>query len=183
MSDLVHVKGLAELGKVMEELPVKIERNVLRGALRAGAGPIRTDARARAPVGPTSSENARIYGGYPGALRDSIRVTTKTRGGKVIASVVAGGKGKNGADVYYAHFVEFGTSPHSIVPQTRRALSIGGLFVESVEHPGARPQPFMRPALDGQAQQAVIAAAEYMKARLATKHGLDTAHINIEGDQ
>jgi hypothetical protein len=41
----------------------------------------------------------------------------------------------------------------------------------------------MRPALDQQAQAAVIATAEYMKNRLATKEGLDTADIVIAGDE
>jgi hypothetical protein len=41
----------------------------------------------------------------------------------------------------------------------------------------------MRPALDAQASAAVVAAAEYMKDRLATKHGLDTSDVVIEGDE
>jgi hypothetical protein len=40
----------------------------------------------------------------------------------------------------------------------------------------------MRPALDGQSSAAVVAAGEYIKKRLATKHGLDTADINIEAE-
>ena len=88
-----------------------------------------------------------------------------------------------GAHAHVAPWVEYGTKPHTITAKPGKALAIGGMYVHAVDHPGARPHPFMRPALDSQAQPAVIAAAEYMKARLATKHGLDTAHIRIEGDE
>ncbi|MCR4331764.1 MAG: hypothetical protein NUV34_03535, partial [Sulfuricaulis sp.] len=62
-------------------------------------------------------------------------------------------------------------------------LSFMNIFVKEVAHPGTKPHPHMRPALDSQAQNAVVAAAEYMKKRLSDKHGLDTADIVIEGDQ
>lgn len=175
---LVHVKGFPELDRFLQELPVKMEKNVLRGAMRAGANVIRLAARAMAPVGPPSSYTQR-YGAYEGALRDSIRVTTRARGGEVKASVVAGGETRRGADVFYAHWVEYGTRPHTIRARTARGLFFGGSYVASVEHPGARPRPFMRPALDSQAEAAVVAAAEYIRLRLATKHGLDTAGIEI----
>ena len=58
-----------------------------------------------------------------------------------------------------------------------------GVFSKKIEHPGARAKPFMRPALDAQATNAVIAAAEYMKKRLSDKHSLDTSHIMIDGDE
>lgn len=180
-----HVTGLAELQKFLDQLPAKIERNVMRGALRAGVNVIKNQARASAPVGQPSQENVRLYGGYAGALRDSIRVTTRVRGGRVTASVKAGGKNsRSRADVYYAHMIEFGTRAHFILPRKARGwLSFLSVFARKISHPGARPRPFMRPALDSQAQNAVIAAAEYMKKRLATKEGLDTGHIKIEGDE
>ena len=39
--------------------------------------------------------------------------------------------------------------------------------------------PFMRPALDAQANNGVLAAADYIKKRLATKNGLNTADIEL----
>lgn len=184
MTELVHVKGLSELNAFMEQLVPKMERNVLRTGLRAGAKVIAEVAKGYVPVGPTSSENAKIYGGYAGALRDSIHVSTGARGGVVTGSVIAGGKNKKtGADVYYAHMVEYGTVPHTITAANRKGLSFGGLFFQSVQHPGARARPFMRPALDTQAQAAVIAVGEAIKERLATKEGLDTSAVLIEGDE
>lgn len=158
----VHVKGLRELDALLQQVPAKVERNVLRGGLRAGANVIK----------PVAQSNIRSQSGY---LADSLRVGTKTRYGKVIATVRT--------KVFYGPFVEFGTGPHSILARARSVLSVGGLFVASVDHPGARPHPFMRPAMDSQAQAAVVAVGEYIKNRLATKNGLDTAHIQIEGDE
>ena len=179
MTDLINVKGLKELDQFLAELPTKIQRNVMRGALRAGANVIKKEAQANAPVGAPSAEGKRLYGGYRGALRDSIRVSTRAKGGRISATVKAGGKNKKtGADVFYAHMIEFGTAPHTI----KGPIKLGGKWVKNVDHPGAPAQPFMRPALDGRAQEAVIRAAEYMKKRLATKHGLNTEFISIEGD-
>jgi HK97 gp10 family phage protein len=182
MADDVHVTGLSELNKFLEDLPVKIERNILRSALRQGANVILAAARSGVPVGPTSSENAKIYGGYAGALRDSLHVSTRSNGGTVIGRVVAGGKMKSGADVYYAHFIEYGTRPHRIENLNKKAIAFGGQIFKSVEHPGAPPHPFLRPALDARAQDAVVAFGNQIKARL-TKEGIDVADIMVEGDE
>lgn len=188
MSDLIYVKGLAELQKFLDTLPVKIEKNVMRGALRAGIKPIKDAAVAACPVGPPSSEGRRLYGLHEGSLRDSIRVTTRSKGGVVTASVKVGGKSKKTGDVFYAHIVEgfwktHRTSPYPIAAFKKGGfLSFGGIFRKSVMHPPIVAHPFLRPALDGNATNAVIAAAEYIKRRLATKEGLDTSDIKIKAD-
>lgn len=182
MAQFEHIKGGAELQKFLETLPAKIERNIIRGALRAGATVIKQAAVANVPVGPTSSENAKAYGGYLGALRDTIRVSAKVRAGRVTASVIAGGKTKNGADVYYAQWVEYGTRPHTITVANAEGLSFGGHFYKSVEHPGAKPHPFMRRAFDTSARAAIPAIAEKVRSRL-TKEGIDTSEAILEGDE
>lgn len=159
---LVHVKGLDQLDKFLQELPVKLERNVLRGALRAGAKVIHQVA----------AGNIRRDSGE---LAASLKVSTRAHAGEVKATVYT--------KVFYARFVEYGTRPHRIEPKNRRALALGGGFVGAVDHPGARPHPFLRPALDTQAGAAVVAVAEYMKQRLAVKHGLDTADIEIAAEE
>lgn len=166
----IKVTGFAELNAFLQKLPQKMEQNILRGALRSGAKPMLEAARQAAPVGEPSDAAKRKYKVYAGALRDSLRVSARIdrRNGKVVASIKAGGKSKKtGADVFYAHFSEFVTRPH--------ALSKGG----ELSHPGTDPRPFMRPALDGNATAAVLAVGEYIKKRLTTKHGLDTADIDI----
>jgi HK97 gp10 family phage protein len=162
----INIKGLSELQTFLSQLPAKIEANVIRGALRAGAKPIRDAAKSAAPTGEPSETNKQRYRLYQGALRDSIRISGRIdrRDGKITASIKAGGKNRNGADVFYANFIEYGTKPHG-------------------NHPGIQPRPFLRPAMDAQAGAAVVAVGEYIKKRLATKHGLDTADIVIEVDE
>lgn len=183
----IHVTGLADLQKMLDTLPAKIERNILRGALRAGVKRIKDAAVANCPVGMPSGEGRRLYGLHEGSLRDSIRVGTRSKGGVVTATVKAGGRTAKGGDVFYAHIIEFtGAVAHQVPALSllgKVFLNIGGGVYRSAKHPGMRPKPFMRPALDQQANAAVVAAAEYMKERLSTKEGLDTSHITIEGDE
>lgn len=144
-----RVTGLAELKKALNDLPERLERNVVRGGLRAGGNVIRDAAKARVPV-------------RTGKLRDTIKVKTSARRGKLKATIVAGGQ-----DVIYARMVELGTAAHFIKPRHRKSLLIAGLMREVVHHPGAQPKPFMRPALDESAEAAVNAFADYVRKRLA----------------
>jgi len=160
----VYVRGLQELQKLLETLPVKVERNVLRGSLRSGMNTVKPVAQ-------------RYIHSISGKLAAGLKVGTKSRGGTVTANLKATGPHR-----YIAHLVEFGTRAH-VIRARGKGLFFGGRFARSVQHPGARARPFMRPALDGQAQAAVVASAEYMKKRLASKEGLDTSHIIIEGDE
>lgn len=176
----VYVKGGAELDKLLQTLPVKLEKNIMRSALAAGARVIQREAKLNAPVGQPSNVGTQLYGGYPGALRDSVRVTTRfNKEGQATASVKAGGRTKKGAEVFYAHIVEFGARRHIIRPRVQRekgkrqVLKLGGVFVAgAVDHPGARPQPFMRPALDSRLTQAVEAVTTQVRKRLQ-KEGVD----------
>lgn len=180
MNDLLNVKGLKELDDVLATLPVKIQRNVMRGGMRAGANVIKNEAKDRAPVSPPSGEGKRLYGHYMGALRDSIKVSTSSRRGVIRAFIRAGGKNKKtGADVFYAHMVEFGTAAHKIGGK----LKIFGRVISGVDHPGAPARPFLRPAMDAKFGEAVVAMAQYIKLRLSTKHGIDTSDINLEGEE
>lgn len=191
----VRVKGLADLNRFLQQLPAKVEANVLRGALKAGAQVISDAAKANVPVD-------------TGRLRDSIRVSVRLRRGRVIASIKAGGptkkrigsKKSGGIKVmydnaYYATWVEYGTAAHKIAAKYAKALVLrpnkratlgvakrwmrGELIVEGVDHPGSKPRPYMRPAMHNKAGAAVMAAAEYMRKRLASKHGL-TAAADVE---
>lgn len=162
MSD-VHVTGLKELNAFLDQLAPKLARNVVRGSLRAGMK----------VVLPVAQRNIHSVSGE---LAKSLKLGTRAKGGVITASVKT--------RVFYAKFVEFGTKPHIIRAKGGGFLSFMGIFRKEIAHPGiAKNKAFMRPALDSQAQAAVIAAAEYMKKRLATKHGLDTADIVIEGDE
>lgn len=159
MSDVtISVNGLAELQKFLDQLPAKIERNIMRGALRAGAKVIEKEAKTN------------IHS-ISGELRDSLKIRTGSRRGTVTATIRS--------RLFYARFVEYGTRPHRITSET--ALAFGKTLTRSVDHPGAQPHPFMRPALDSRAQDAIVAAAEYIKKRL-TKEGLNASGVEISAE-
>lgn len=170
MKDTIHIKGLSELGKFMQNLAPKLERNVLRAALSAGAKVVKEAAEANVPVAEPSRKGKRVYGGYAGALRDSLRYGSKVnlRKGQIVAYVRAGGKArKSPADTFYASWVEYGTAAH----WNNKA--------KTVMHPGARPRPFMRPSLDAESERALLVIANFIRNRLEQKHGLDTKSIAI----
>lgn len=146
--------GGRELDAFLQQLPVKVERNIMRAALRAGANEFKAAAKSGVPVD-------------DGDLRASIRVTTRSKNGTVYASLKAGGK-----KAPHWHWVEFGTAAHKIRAKPQHALSFGGVTVREVEHPGAKPHPFMRPAFDAAATAAIAAAAAKIRQRL-TMEGIN----------
>ena len=171
MSD-VQIKGLAELQKALEQLPAKVEANIMRAALRAGAKVIAAEAK-------------QGVNSVSGDLAASVRYGAKIdkRDGKVEAYIRAGGKAKkNRNNVYYAHMVENGTVAHIIKARPpNKMLAIG---YAQVQHPGSRKRPFMRPAMDTKAQSAIEAVREYIRNRLATKHGIEVAApVDPEADE
>ena len=151
--------GLKELDQALRSLPDKLQRNVLRAGLRAGAKEIAEEAKRLVPVN-------------SGRLQKSIKVTSRLVQGTPTAKVVAGGR-KKGAP-FYAPLVEFGTASHAILAREgTKSLFINGVAVGIyLNHPGAKPKPFMRPAMDSQSRAAVERFADYVRSRL-TKQGID----------
>ena len=161
LNGTTEIKGLAELQRALDALPANIEKNCLRGALRAGQKVIATIAKRNAPEALPTEINARLYGSYAGALRDSIRIVTSAKNGKITAIIKAGNK-----KAYYAHWVEYGTAAHKITSVNGKALSFGGAARMVINHPGARPKPFMRPALANGTRAALDQFANYMRDRI-----------------
>lgn len=158
----IEFKGLAELNQTLQDLPAKIERTVLRGGLRAGADLIAEEAVRLCPEAPPNMTAVKL-GATRGELKRSIKVTVRVRRktGWLNAKITAGNK-----VAWYAHLVEFGAARHWIKPKSRKSLFLAGLFKEVIDHPGARPKPFMRPAFDAKHPAAVAAMADYIRARL-----------------
>ena len=170
MATETHIKGLAELQKFMDQLAPKIERNVMRGALRAGAVK---------ELLPEAQANLMSAGAVrTGALIAGLKVGTRSRGGTVTAYVKAGGK-----HGFLARWIEYGVKPHDIVAKAGGMLAFLGIFARAVRHPGFAGRPFLRPALDRSGGAAVNETARYMREKLATKHGLDTSGVVLEGDE
>lgn len=145
-------KGLDELQKALDQLPVNVERKLVRGALRAGQKVVLDQAKAG------------IHN-ISGELAASLRISTrKGKNGQVSARVIAGNK-----TAFYAHMVEFGTARHLIKPKNRKSMVVAGMMREVINHPGANKRPFMRPAADAAANEgsaAMEAFKDYMRKRL-----------------
>jgi HK97 gp10 family phage protein len=155
------ITGGRELDAFLQTLPVKVERNVLRSSLRAGANVFKGAAKAKAPR-------------KTGKLIKSLAVTTSSKGGTVTAKLKARGK-----IAPHAILVEFGTKPHKIKPKKKGGLTVGGNIVAEVDHPGARARPFMRPTFDGNTAPALAAVVAQARKRL-TKEGLNSSTPEIE---
>ena len=119
-----------KFGKVQKA----IEKAVVT-ALYEAAIIVHGDAVLKAPVG-QYPQGSGVVGGN---LRSSIAFDVDEKDS--IAYV--------GTNVEYAPHVEYGTRPHIIRAKNAKALSNGSIiFGKKVNHPGTKPQPFLRPALD-----------------------------------
>lgn len=156
----VHIAGLHDLQKMLDDLPAKIEGNIMRGALRQGANIFRDRARGNVPE-------------KSGALRKSIKVKSSLRKGKVITQIIAGG-----GDVFYAKFLEFGTASfyegsgrtvgasYKIEPTNKKAIKFGNIYADHVVHNGVKPVAFMRRAFDGVTTEVIDDVAAYVRMRI-----------------
>jgi HK97 gp10 family phage protein len=106
MSD---VKGLDEVLRKFRALPERIQKNVVVGAVRAGAKPIIKEAKARAPKGAT------------GELAKSIGLVRRKEKDRSIIrfSITPRIKKPHG---FLGHFKEFGTSKEPAHPFMRPAM-------------------------------------------------------------
>lgn len=155
----VNILGGKELAKFLSELPLKIEKNIMRAALGAGARVIMKEAKNNVP-----DKN--------GALKASGRVSTNSKKGRVEASAKFGSK-----KAWYGRFVEYGTAAHMIKGKNGGNLKFTARDGKKVEvpqvfHPGAIAKPYLRPALDSKANESVAAVANKIKERL-TKDGIN----------
>lgn len=177
MSKTIPVTGLAELDKFLSVLPKNMQTGAYRAALTAAARPIRDEARLRAPKD-------------SGKMAKGIRSGSPRKNQDGTFSISISSSGQHG---FLALFHEYGTNPHYITAGssnlsarmlTRNAgnggtsdiesqtLVINGQFVTgAVMHPGQPARPFMRPALDIKADEAVAAFAARIRAYLEGKTG------------
>jgi HK97 gp10 family phage protein len=162
----IHIEGLSELNDLLLTLPGAIQNKVMRGALRAGQKVIMDTAKGLVPVGVPSMENIRLYGAYMGALRDSIKISTRSSAGKIVCTIRAGN-----AKAFYASWVEFGTKAHVIRAQHGGKLYFGGRYIDKIDHPGAKRVPFMRQAFDAQYRAGLDAVVSYLGARINKEIG------------
>lgn len=140
-SGSITITGLADLEKRLLDFPDKIARNILAGAIRAGAVVIQNEARSRAPASDKPhklGKGSRAVIINPGSLKKAIKVRSAPRKSKQMPITYWVYVSKNN---WYWKFVEFGTSK---MPS----------------------QPFMRPAFDEKKNDAVEKIREYLAARI-----------------
>ncbi|QNE04687.1 HK97 gp10 family phage protein [Croceicoccus marinus] len=182
---MATVKGKQEMSAFFANLPSKLQENVLRGAMRAAAKVVADEAKENC-----ISED----------VRKSIKISSRAHDdGRVVAKVKTAGKG-----AFMAPWLEYGTDPHFISAgdsgfsprkltqkanregayseTATRSLKIGNTYVSgTVTHPGARPHPFLRPALDLKGDEAIRAAQAHIDKRLA-KEGYNTPDMDDAED-
>jgi HK97 gp10 family phage protein len=144
MKASVTFKGGRELERLLAELPPAVARKVATKALRAGAKPLLAAEREKVPV---------ATGELKKALKVRVTRTAETNRREV-------GVGVRGKESRLAHLVEFGTAPHPIEAQPGKKLAFTAksgkrVVVTKVDHPGAKAQPFLRPAADTRHQEAI----------------------------
>lgn len=156
------IRGVEETIAVLAALPEQMQKNALKRGMRAAAAVVRDEARFRAPR-KTGGLAKRIKSG------NARRETASTYSIRVRV------------DDFRGIFFEYGVAPHFItsgdsnvsarkLTQSARnaensagddsVLVINGQFVSgAVFHPGIAAKPFLRPALDIKADEAVRALA------------------------
>lgn len=161
---MVTSTGKSAVFAYMDSLPAEIETKLLRGAARAGANVIADEAKDRA----VAEE-----------VKAGIRVRVRREPDRFVGTVDVTGQWARSLGIW----AEYGTDPHYIrIDESQRAgMSIGRINKQAkggtlvingqpvgatVFHPGARKEPFMRPALDLKAAEATRAAQAYIDARV-----------------
>lgn len=141
---MARMKNRERLLKKMAALPAAV-RQEMKAAIKQSADEIVALQKSLAPEesgdlirsiravsGTYRPENSNVRGMSAGVEGDPDLTVT----------IVAGD-----ANAWYARLVEFGTKPHTIkAKRPGGLLNVFGLFVERVEHPGAKPRPFFYPA-------------------------------------
>jgi len=171
----VKVAGLDEIRKNLEDLPVRIQRNVMRGAVRAGAKVLQKTAARKARV----STRAGPYSRGKGRLADNVVISTKrARGDEMIAGIaiqhrsyvyqhrLRSGKvvTRNYDPARIWHFIEFGTNPRKPKKFKKKQRNLG--FVAE--------RPFIRTTIREEADSVLRAMQAYASKRIE-KAALKTA--------
>lgn len=167
MSKDFKITGLKEINDALAALPEKIQKNIVRTALRRGIKHYNRIARGN-------------FRTRTGKLAASLQARTKIlKSGRVEARggfLTRSGKGKG--KVYYAHFVEFGTQPHVI--RARRGKGLGFLGLKKVNHPGSRAFKPITKAFTTGTSGAIQAATAYMRKKLKMPKGADIPDMETD---
>lgn len=113
MKVTARVSGFKELDAVLKELPQTMQKQVLAGAVAAGARVIRREVKAATPVGQDPSPASQKYG----RAKDNVRIARLRR----IRRAVAGYRVSMGR-AFWMTWYEFGSSHQPARPFFRPAF-------------------------------------------------------------
>lgn len=109
-----EIKGLEALINNLYALPEKVEKRVIRAAVRQGANVIKKKAQDYVPID-------------KGDLKKSIKVSgAKAKPGVIAFKIRPVGSKKKGGNIFYGRFQEFGTSKMVAHPFMRPAYDEAG---------------------------------------------------------
>lgn len=180
MSRDLDMKGLADVMNVLTVLPKNLQTNGMRQMLGAMANPIMDDAKQRAAmVSPKVAKAIR-----KGSAR-------KNQDGTFSIRIYVDERREDG---WLGYLIETGTRPHMITLRRDRkgkagrnaaaraangqkvpkAFTLGGEVASgTIMHPGVRAHPFLVPALDIRADDAIRAGSAKLAQFLEGKTGFD----------
>lgn len=167
----ITVTGLDQLQRALQQLPERLAKNVLRGAVAAGAKVIRDEARRRAPIynGPDGTVprgviRRAIYASSSRQLTTALSqgYIVNVRSGKKYQAV--GKKGRN-ADAFFAPWVEYG---HYVVPRRPSGVTVRAhrAIYRTSKGQFVAPRPFMRPAFESKKEEALKVIKDYLTQRI-----------------
>jgi len=144
----LKIKGVPELIAKMQMLPDEVQTKILGGATIAAANVFQEEARANVPKRSAQLERA-------------IRVV---KGNSKVKGIVGAKVVLKGRHAYLGKWMEWGTVAHLITVRTKGTLVIGGKAIgKKVKHPGIRPRPFMRPAVDNKMAEAIQTVHQFLE--------------------
>jgi len=183
----IPLKGGRELSEFLRAFPERLQKNAVRSGLRAGAKPIRDQARQNAPK--KSGRMAKsIKTGSPRVDRDGVaRITIRLRGDNafiglfieygVAAHVIKAGDSNRSRRLLDRQFQAEGASSDLATGK----LKIGNNLISgAVLHPGIQAKPFMRPAFEARAQDAINAFGSRIQEFLSSRTGFTSPLLEVD---
>lgn len=165
----VKIEGGEELLKALRTLGENVDKSV-KGATRAGGKVMLGRARANARA-VTSRSGKKVEEGKTVQASSPVQLRVRKRKGFAVASVTPA-KG-------YGHLklLEYGAQPHDIFGNPMLRFYSGGQLIETpyVRHPGFTARPWLRPAIDAVATEAIEAVGKTLA------ETLEKAKIAAEG--
>lgn len=156
--------GLSKLEEGLKSLPDKLAKKHLMASLKKGLQIVQ-----RAEQKAVSHRT--------GKLSESISIYTRTRNKMPGAVIEVGVKPLArklkawGKPTNLASLVEFGTQPHTIPKEGKKvnpkmSVHFSGNWYSHVHHPGAKPHPFINPAIDSNIERVIYAVEDELGNRL-----------------